>query len=212
MQKKYKVLLIILASILLLTAIVFIGFRMYDGNDTTEIKHVDNILDYGYTLEERDSKLMKKVFSSLKSELKKDTVDYQKYAEYLSELYIIDLFTIDNKINKYDIPCLEYILDDSISNFSLNVEDTLYKYVEDNSNKNRKQDLPVVKNVILENIEIGDYTFNSEKYESFKVSLKWDYLKDFGYDTRGIVTLIKKDNKLFVVNYTADGGQDEESN
>ena len=59
---------------------------------------------------------------------------------------------------------------------------------------------------------IGYYVYNTrrmaslskqinETYEAYKVSLNWEYEKDNKYDKKGIVTLIKKDNKLYVVTY-----------
>ena len=48
---------------------------------------------------------------------------------------------------------------------------------------------------------LKEYKFNDETYEAYKVTLNWEYEKDNKYDKKGIVTLIKKDNKLFVVAY-----------
>ena len=107
------------------------------------------------------------------------------------------------EINKYDIACLEYVYPDSLNNFKLNVEDTLYKLLEDNTYGKRKQNLPIVNKVEVTNIEKSSYTINEENVDSYNVNLNWEYVTDLGYDKNATLTLVKKENKLYVVEYKA---------
>ncbi len=202
MKKKTKILLIIILVLILAFLGLFIGYKLYDNNtDKNTYKQEDSIKEYGYTLDDRDTKLMKDTFKKLKSTLKSNNIDYKEYAKLLSELYVIDIFTMDNKINKYDTPSLEYILEDNKENFSNNITDTLYKYLLDNSDGFREQDLPVVESIEATNIEESTYTYKDTSYNGYKVNLSWTYKKDYGYDKKAIIDVINKDNKLFIVGY-----------
>ena len=200
MRKRFKYILRIIFILIILTIIVLV-LMQFKGKNTSapKYKEIDAIKGYNYELEDRDTKLMQDTFKKLKKELSKDSVDYNLYAEYLSELFIIDLFTMNNKDNKYDVGSSEYVLDDARENYIINVEDTIYKYLVEKSN--RKEEYPVVKSITKESLENTEYKFNNETYEAYKVTLNWEYEKNNEYDKKGIVTLIKKDNKLFVVTY-----------
>lgn len=202
MKKKTKIILIIILVLILAFLSLFIGYKLCDNNtDKNTYKQEDSIKEYGYTLDDRDTKLMKDTFKKLKSTLKSNNIDYKEYAKLLSELYVIDIFTIDNKINKYDTPSLEYILEDNKENFSNNITDTLYKYLLDNSDGFREQDLPVVESIEATNIEESTYTYKDTSYNGYKVNLSWTYKKDYGYDKSAIIDVINKDNRLFIVGY-----------
>jgi hypothetical protein len=210
MNKKKKIILIIILILLIMSIFLLLGYNYYKGNnDKKTYKQEDSIKSYNYTLDDRDTKLMKDTFKKLKSTLNKEDIDYKEYAILLSELYIIDIFTIDNKINKYDTPSLEYILEDNIENFSNNISDTLYKYLIDNSDNSRKQDLPIVESIKYTNIEESTYTYKDIEYNGYKVSLNWTYKKDYGYDDSAIIDVINKDNKLYIVGY--EGVNNEEN-
>ena len=212
MKRKYKIGIIIILLVVILSLLVYSCIKLTRSDDKKEVAKFDSIPSYGYSLDKRDTKLMKDEFKELKKILSNAEVNYEDYAKSLSKLFVIDLFTIDNKINKYDVPCLEYILEDNIENFSNNVSDTLYKYVIDNSNKKRNQELPQVSSVIVENIEALEFSYKDETYEGYKVNMEWTYLKDLGYATSGIIKLIRINNKLYVVGYETSEVTDEENN
>ncbi len=202
MKKKFKRLIMIFIVIAILLIISFLVYKLLKNNNTNDnIKVVDSIEKYGYNLDDRDSALMKSKYEELKKVLNSDEIDYEEYAKILAELFIIDLFTLNNKINKYDVGSAEYVYPDSIENFKLNVEDTIYKHMENNSDGKRKQDLPEVSGSNITAINTGEFLIDEENYDSFIVELNWDYVKDLGYDDSATITLINLDNKLYVVEY-----------
>ena len=202
MKKKFKRLIMIFIVIAILLIISFLVYKLLKNNNTNDnIKVVDSIEKYGYNLDDRDSALMKSKYEELKKVLNSDEIDYEEYAKILAELFIIDLFTMNNKINKYDVGSAEYVYPDSIENFKLNVEDTIYKHMENNSDGKRKQDLPEVSGSNITAINTGEFLIDEENYDSFIVELNWDYVKDLGYDDNATITLINLDNKLYVVEY-----------
>lgn len=212
MKKKYKIGFVIVVLILILAFLIYVCLDLVNNNDSDKVQKIDSIPKYGYSLDKRATKLMKVEFKELKTILNNNEISYEEYAKELSKLFVIDLFTLNNKINKYDTPCLEYILEDNIDNFSSNVSDTLYKYIVDNSNNNRKQELPEVNSIMVENIDAIEYPYKEEKYNGYKVNLSWTYKEDLGYDNSGIIRLIKKDNKLYVVGYETSEVSNEENN
>ena len=167
----------------------------------TVYKEIDKIEKYGYILEDRDSELMQDTFSKLKDVLAKDEIDYNLYAEYLSELFIIDLFTLENKNNKYDVGGKDYVLPEAEENFELNVEDTLYKYLESKDGNSRGGEYPQVTNISLTSIEETKYSYNKEESGGYKLILEWDYDKDLDYPNKGEVIVMLKDEHLYVVSY-----------
>ena len=128
-------------------------------------------------------------------------INYEEYASILARLFVIDLFTMDNKINKYDVACLEYVYPDNLENFKTNVEDTIYKLMEDNTYGKRTEKLSIVNNVEITNEEESTFKINEEEVPSYVVTLNWDYENDLGYDKNATITLVKKDKKLYVVEY-----------
>ncbi len=203
MKKKYKRILIIILIVVLLAIISFVIYKILLNNKTEEevVNVVDSISEYGYNLDDRDTELMKSTYEELKNILNSDEIDYELYASALAKLFVIDLFTMDNKINKYDVGSTEYVYPDALENFKLNVEDTLYKHMENNSSGKRKQDLPEVSSIEVLSNETGEYTIEENSFDSYIVNLSWQYVSDLGYDNNALITLINLDNKLYVVEY-----------
>lgn len=203
MKKKFKYPLIAI-GVIMLVLIGLISFKTFFNSDISEVKVIDNISDYSYTLDERDTEYMKSVYNELKSVLKEKDIDEEKYASNLAKLFVIDLFTLDNKINKYDVASLEYVYPENIENFKLNVENTLYKAIEDNTYGKRNQDLPIVKMVDVIDVKEDSFLIKEEEVSSYVVSLNIEYEHDLGYDKEATVTVIKSDKKMYVVEYKGE--------
>ena len=187
-----------IVGISILVLIVVIGIYamlivLPNKNKDIETKEVSKI-KYGYVEYNRDSSLYKEVFKELKSELENDKIDYKKYAEYMSKLFIIDLYTLNNKNSKEDIGGIQYLKEESKENFILNASNTMYKYIGVDDS-----DLPEVNSIELVSITDSKYTFGNNEYDSYEVSLKWDYKKDLGYDKEGKIIVIKDGEQLYIV-------------
>lgn len=206
MRKKYKVGLIVIS--VLLVGVICLGVLRIFYNDEEEKREVNvtsvisNISDYGYTLDDRDTDYMKEVFSELENILEALEIDYHAYAEALAKLFVIDFYTLENKINKYDIGSLEYILSSSVESFRLKAQDTIYRDVIDNTYRDRIQDLPEITNVEVVNTEDTTFTLNDEEVDAIKVEMNYEYKEDLGYDTEGTIYLVRNDVKLEIVSYS----------
>lgn len=202
MKKKYKILLIVIIILIIVIIATIVAFKFLKGSEPAEpVKVVDSIDNFDYTLDDRDTELMKNTYNELKTVLSSDEIDYEKYAEILSKLFVIDLFTMDNKVNRYDVGSTEYVYPDSVDNFKTNVEDTIYKSMENNSDGKRRQDLPEVSSIDNTSVETSTFTIGEEEHESFVVNINWSYVSDLGYDDNAIITLIELNEKLYVVEY-----------
>ena len=164
---------------------------------------VDKISSYDYTLDERDSDLMRSKFKELKKVLKnKGQVDFEKYATLLAQMYIIDLYDVDKKVNKYDVPCLEYIYPSEKDKFKKMIKEEFYSQIVDNSDGDRKQELPSIKSIDVESTTPSKIKINGKEYESYDVTLSWEYDKDLGYDKKSTVTVVIDKEKAYVVKHS----------
>lgn len=205
MRKRYKIFLSIIITlvILLLSFVVYMKhFRNSETKEANKSNIVHNIENYGYTLDDRDTELMKNEFHSLEAILNEEEIDYEKYAQSLSKLFIIDLFTINNKINKYDIGGLEYIYGSEQIKFKDIVLDTIYMDVLDNTYHSRNQKLPEVKTVNVLETNKSSYQKDDKMVESIIVTVAWEYTLDLGYDNKANITLVNDNNQLYVVEYS----------
>ena len=168
---------------------------------TTENVHKNkvSIEEYGINCDDNDTELYKKEYEVLKKNLTSDTINEEEYAKSVAKLFIIDLYTIKNKSNKYDVGGTDFVLPDILANYRLNVEDTIYKYVEDNSDGKRIQNLPVVSAVNITKTTKGKYKIEEKTYESYTFAMNWTYINDYEYDKSGTVVVIKNDKKMYVV-------------
>ena len=208
MRKRYKIWLIII--VLLIVFVSGIGlFKLFINNDYEETpKNVTNIIssieNYNYTLDDRDTNYMKEEFKNLENVLKEEQVDFNLYASTLAKLFVIDFYTLNNKINKYDVGGLEYILNSKISMFKNKAMDTIYNDVIDNSYKDRVQELPEITNVEVLNVDETEIKINDDNTKAYRVTMNYTYKKDLGYDNEGTIYLVQTDNKLEVALYNPE--------
>ena len=201
MSKKKKIILVVVI-LLILVAGGLLAFKLLYHNGKKDVKvtkSLDTIKDFDYKLEDRDTELYKEEFNKLKKNLEGKEIDYEQYAQSIAKMFVIDLYTIDNKINKYDVGGIEFIHPDALENYELNVKDTIYKYVADNSYDDRKQGLPIVKSIKVDNFEQSTFKLKDEEVDSYEVNLSWEYEEDLDYDDEALVVIVQKDKKLYIV-------------
>jgi len=164
-----------------------------------EVKSSNTIKGYEYLLYDDDLDIYKNEFNILKKNLEGKKIDYEEYAKSISKMFLIKLYSLGNIDNKYDIKGTEFIYLDALENFKLNVLNTLNKYIEDNSEGNRKQELPIVNNVKVNSFEEIKFDINEEEYDAYKVKLIIEYKKDLGYDKEAELIIVKRDKYLYIV-------------
>ena len=197
MKKGVKRALIIILILILAVLIGMYLYKNFSGKKpvNTKVKVIDEISEYGYKLEENETKLYKDLFKELSEVLSKEEVDKKKYAELLAKLYIADFYNLDNKVTKNDVGALQFIHKDAVENFTLKAKDTMYKNIESNIYGDRKQELPIVKSIGEASVEESKFTLNKESVTSYVVTINWKYEKDLGYDYEKKITIISEDDK-----------------
>lgn len=200
-------------SVIILIVMVLVGFALiflFKGDDkkteTVEKKTLSTLEKYGYTLDDLDTELYKQEFNILKTNLESEKINYEEYAKSVAKLFTIDLFTLDNKINKYDVGGKEFMYPANVENYSLKVEDTIYNNLEDNSKGTRKQSLPIVKSVDV-SIKTGTFEYKpdsdssiNKKFDAYIAKVSIEYEKKLDYPSSIELTIIKEDDKLYVAN------------
>lgn len=198
-MKKKKIGLVILVLVLLYSiGGIYYNITHRDSVDNS-VKSIDKIDKYGYVLKSNTTNLQKELFNELKTILNNDNINDDAYAKTISKMFVTDLYTLSNKVNKYDVGGTEYVLESGRDNFKVNVQDTLYKYLEDNSDGKRSQILPMVVSVSADEIRDTKYKIGDNESDAKKVSLTLSYNEDLGYDTKVTLILIKSDGKYYVV-------------
>ncbi len=190
---------------LILVVIIIIGlkftfeFLVKDDKNVVTKKELDSLELYGYTLDDYDSDLYKEYFNDLKNTLNSKEVNYEDYSKEIVKLFVSDFYTLDNKLTSSDIGGVEFIPSDMVENFKMHAGDTMYNHVKTNIYGDRVQKLPIVKSVEVTNIENITYTYKDKEYSAYRVSARWEYQEDLGYKNNEIFTLIKDNNKLYIV-------------
>lgn len=187
--EKINIILIILAIIVSILYILFNFLLKKDSN-----KKVENITPkFNYVLYDRDKENYKKEFENLKNILKEVPINYEDYANSLSKLFIMDLYTLSNKKSNQDIGGIQYIEKTFKDNFALNISNNMYKYIK------QIKDLPTVKEVFVIKTEKIEYKYGGNNYEAYSLILNWDYENDYSYEKEATLILIKDKDQLFIV-------------
>lgn len=195
---------ILLFAVLLIGGIIFyIYFSFFGGSHKINTKKdIDTIEEYGYHLSDRHTETYKKYFKELKSVLSKDPVDEDMYLELLSKMFIMDLYSLDLRVDNNDIGGEEFVYEKVRDNFKAKVGDTLYLYMESDLYGKRKQDLPVVSDVSIDNIDTVTYYYNDSKDKdesAYVVDVSWDYIDSSDYQKSASLYFIHDGNKLALV-------------
>lgn len=198
MKKKVILFLCILIFVYAAGGTIYYIATREKKDDKPIVTNKDTIKGYDYTLKSNATKLYEDEFKALKANLEGD-INYDEYAVSVAKLFVIDLYTINNKINKYDTGGASFVYPDGRDNYKLNVQDTIYKYVEDNTNGKRTQNLPEVSSVIVKDSKKDTYKIGDNSFAAYKINLEWSYVQDLGYDKTGEIILIKKERNIYVV-------------
>lgn len=193
-KKKFVVLLVFVSIIL----IFIYNLR---NKDTNEIMVVSKIDDYNYVLDSNETRVYKKYFKDLEKLLKSDYIDEKEYASLISKLFIIDFYTLNNKLTNQDVGGLQFINSNIKDEFYSKSVNTIYKYVKSNIYGERYQNLPEVKDVEIENIKSIKFDEGGIKDDiCYEVVCSIYYKKDLGYAKKIVLRLVHEDgNKLTIV-------------
>lgn len=200
-NKKFWLIICSIALLYFIGGIVYINLDR-NSSSVKNNKNLDkgiSIKGFDYILYEDDIDIYKDEFKKLKKNLESSNINYTEYAESISEMFVMDLYSLEAKKNMYDVGGVQFVYPDIRDNYKLNVTNTLYKYMKDNSDGKREQDLPMVKSVSIKNEDETKYKIGEEEFDGYKINLDIEYVKDLEYDKSAEIILVKKDKYLYIV-------------
>lgn len=196
-KKRYTSIIIILVILLILGIIGFIYLNKDEEKSVIKVERT--IPGYEYTLEENEIEIYKDTFKKLESILDEEEIDKEEYAKCISELFIIDFYTLDNKLSKNDIGGVQFVYPSIKDNFVEKARSTFYKYLE--VKEGRTQSLPVVSEItsVLAEKTLFKVKDTKENKEAYKVSISWEYEEDLDYEKEADLYVVEESNKLYII-------------
>lgn len=175
------------------------------------VEVIDSIKGYDYSLDENDSKYVQDLFKKLKETLEKEELDEEEYAKVVSQIFIADFYSLDASISKNDIGGVQFVYSDYQKDFVSLAKSSIYRSVENNLNKNRKQELPIVSKVTVDDIKQTTATYDMESTsdedaevlpleddKAYVVKVTIEYEEELGYPDEVTLVLIHSNDKLEV--------------
>ena len=201
-KKAKRVIVILLIIIVVLLGILFISDKMSGKTKVKEVKIVNEIDKYGYNLKDTKTKKYHKMFDELKKILSEKEVNEEEYVKKISEMFIYDFYSLNDKTAKTDIGGVDFVYSGALQNFLLKAEDTYYKYVESNIYGNRNQSLPTVKDIEITKVSQEPFAYGDKTDEkAYIVEATWDYTDPAfsKYQKSTTLVFIHDDAKLCLV-------------
>ena len=191
---------IFIIAVLFIILFLYFSVKNSFSSKSVEVKKIDSISNYNYILHSNQSDIYKMEFKKLKEILEKPDVNTVEYEREVSKLFVIDFFTLDDKITNTDIGGLDFIHENMKSEFIKKARNTIYRNVQNNIYGDRKQELPLVKDVKITREQTIKYEKDNIKDENaYQVELDIEYEKDLKYKSSVVLTLIHENEKIYIV-------------
>ena len=199
---KKKIIIAVVILLVVILGIVLLNLPKKTQEKEEVVKVVNEVEKYGYELKETKSKRYKKMFEELKEILQEETIDEEKYVSKITEMFIYDFYTLDDKSAKTDVGGVDFVYKEAVSNFLVNAQDTYYKYVESDLYNNRNQQLPIVDQVTIDAVTQQPYAYKTMNDDNaYVVKTTWTYTKDefASYQNQAQLVFIHDGVKLSLV-------------
>lgn len=203
LKKSIKKVIIVIVIIIALIAIIFIEKKLLPQKENIkEPKVLNTINEYNYVLKDNKSKKYQASFKELSKILSEENVDEVAYVNKITEMFIMDFYSLIDKTSKTDVGGVDIVYPDILESFLKNAENTFYKYVESNIYNNRNQKLPEVEKVTINSTEVIPFTYGTTTDDNaYEVKASWNYTTtDFSdYQQEATLVFIHQDKKLYLV-------------
>ena len=203
LKKKVKIFLVLILLLIIGGIGAYVAYNYLNApKKTKEVKVIEEVKDYGYKLKDNKTETYKTMFKELKEILNKEPLDEEKYVKKISEMFIYDFYSLEDKLNASDVGGVDFVYSEVLENYLQTAQNTYYKYVENNLYGDRKQNLPIVDNIEIANVEQKEYKYKENTDEkAFYVSINWGYTSsDFsGYQNNAVLVFIHDGEKLSLV-------------
>lgn len=200
-MKKSRRLLTFLIITIIIFIIAFLAYHfLFNDSKEKKVKIIKSIQGYNYNLNENETEIYKNEFNNLDEILSKDDINYEEYAISIAKLFIIDFYTLDNKVSKNDIGGVDFIKESMKDNFIEEARSTFYKYLEVKTDA-REQILPIVSEIVDVSIEETKFIYADKTVDenAYKVTISWNYKEELGYENSANMIIVKENKKLYIV-------------
>ena len=202
MKLQYKISLVVIATVIIMGILWYVSGMNRTGSKVVNKSEVqEEIKEFGYKINDNESTYYKDTFKELKNLLSNPDYDDNAYRDLVAKLFVIDLYSLGTKINKYEVSSIQYFHPDKQTMHQTKVIDNFYNMIEDNSYGKRSMELPIVSEVTIDEVLDTTYKLGDEEMPASEVDLSIAYEKDLEYDTYGKVILVKVENKWWVVSF-----------
>ncbi len=173
-------------------------FHNIQSKTQSSVEILDTIHGYDYELNENDSAYFKSLFEELKKELEQDEIDEEVYASLVAKLFVTDFYSLDCALNKNDVGGVQFVYQEYRGDFVSKAKTSVYNYVENDIYGDRKQELPMVTNVEVDDISSEEYSFEeiTQDDNAYVVTLSVSYAKELDYPEKVTLVLVHNENKL----------------
>lgn len=196
---KFKKIILLFLLFVLIIGFIFIKKLFKKEPVPTEALVIDTIDNFSYQLNDNETKYYNELFNSLKELLNKEDYEEEEYAILIGQLFLTDFYDLDSKVMKSDVGGVQFVYLDYRNDFEKGAIDSVYKFVESNVYGDRKQDLPVVKEVEMINVSQDKYEYgDTTDLNAYYIDMKVNYEKKLGYPTEVSLVLIHNGDKLEV--------------
>lgn len=187
-----RTILMVLALFMVFGVGLYMWGRLHRKSDepTNVAKVTDEIKKFNYSLNDNVTAYYKTEFDKLKDMVDNGEITESDLASQIAKLYVIDLYSMSYKINKYEVTSAQYYYSSKQDMFKNKVIDNFYNLMEDNSYEDRKQELVEVSNVDITNTKQGTYKLDDKEVTSDIVDVNITYVKDLGYENKLEITLV----------------------
>ncbi len=180
---------------------VLLGLFYFTTKNKLQVVTVLEEMDsYHYTLESNATRIYKKYYKELKEELEDNRINEKNYASLVAELFVIDYYTLSNKITNKNIGGVQFIHSNVKDVFVNSASSSIYKYVKSNLYGNRKQKLPEVNKVDIK--EISEIQYKNGDYHddsAYRVVVQVGYVNDYDYPEEVELKIIHEENRLSII-------------
>ncbi len=194
------ILILVLVCFIILLLCIKDIYQSLKSGSASQVEILSTIQNYGYTLNENDSKYVEQKFKELKKELESENPDEETYATLMSQIFVADFYSLKQAINKNDIGGVQFVYEAYQNDFLQSAKTSVYAYIQNNIYGDRKQSLPMVSEVEVTSIEMTEYHGDSLSDEqAYEVDVIITYEEELNYPTHVTLVLAHANNKLQIV-------------
>ncbi len=178
--------------------LIVVGGFLYWGFRPIEEEHEIIKQQNGYVLLGNASDYEKELFALLSEDLAEEAK-----ANLIFQLFLANFYSLDLASSKNDIRGVQFVFEPFQDDFIKQVKQYVYYSVPNNYFVKKRQELPLVKEVVINETVAGEFVSGDITYKSYVIIGEVFYQKSPGYREQVELELIVNSDKIEVVRMDA---------